>query len=407
MVPETFAGLHMNILAMVDSQRRLVYTGAYDRSLQGMTIFPASLVQVLDQLSEPVQANSNTLGIIALPEGLLLAASRPIISGREERPVRGAVLDVARVSFWRFTPDGAQIECEELYDAGSGAYRSGACLAAHAYPAYLQGLAVGHLNAANDARRDERTREFNERYLKLHGITSMLDAPVRLHGQLEGIVCCEHTGAPRVWTLEEQEFMAGVEDLMALACETAERQRVEDMLRENERRLRLAQEFGRIGTWDWDLRSGHDLWSDVTKEIFGVPGAGDEIVCMDYVHPHDCVAVERAIQDCIDRGIAYNIEHRIVRPDGGVRWVAERGNVVRDEHGAPVRMLGMSMDITERKMAEAALSAEKELLAVTLCSMSDAVGRPLNGVFCVCTEDTRTRLTKLGWNGWHMISTIF
>lgn len=329
-------------------------------------------------------------------------------------------LGLARVSFWRFTRDGAMIECEELYDAASGAYSSGTCLEARAFPAYFQALATAHLIAADDARGDERTREFTEHYLVPHGITSLLDAPVRLHGEVAGIVCCEHTGAPRVWTLEEQEFVAGVADLMALACESAERRRVENLLRENERRLMLAQQFGRIGTWDWDLRSGHDVWSDVAREIFGVAEAAGEIEFMTHVHPHDRAAVERAVQDCLNRGTPYNIEHRIVRPDGSVRWVAERGNVIRDEQGAPVRMLGLSMDITDRKLAELALAEEKERLAVTLRSIGDgvittdvqgqvtlmnkvaeqltgwshneAVGKPLEEVFRVCGVNTRAPL---------------
>ncbi|MCX7847922.1 MAG: PAS domain S-box protein, partial [bacterium] len=285
-----------------------------------------------------------------------------------------AALEVTRVSFWRLGSGGRVIECEELCEVSGDGMSRESSLEVAAYPTYFEVLQGVQVIAADDAQHDVRTREFAETYLKPRGITSMMDAPVRLHGEMVGIVCCEHTGPGRVWSLEEQEFLAGVADLLALACETAERRRVEEKLRENEQRLLLAQEFGRIGTWDRDLRSKQEVWSGVTKEIFGVASeAREEGSLLEFVHPHDRGMVEEAIRNCLERGMVYNIEHRIVRPDGVVRWVAERGNVVRDEQGVPVRMLGLIMDITERKEAELALAAEKERLMVTLRSIGDGV----------------------------------
>jgi len=166
-VPETFAGFDITILAILDMQRPIVYTGAYDRAARGGEDYGTKRRDIITRAA--------------------------------------AALDVARVSFRRFTPDGAQIESEEVYDADSGAYSSGACVAAHEYPAYFHELAA-HVIAANEARSDERTRETNERCLMLHGITSMMDGPVWLHGQLAGIVCCEQTGGPRVWTLRRRSL---------------------------------------------------------------------------------------------------------------------------------------------------------------------------------------------------------
>ncbi len=331
------------------------------------------------------------------------------------------LLGVARVSVWSFSPARSEIECDELLEVPSGAYSSGTRLRANDYPAYFMALQTSHIVAAHDAQTDARTRELAGNYLVPLGITALMDVPVRRRAELAGVVSCEHVGAPRTWSLEEQEFAAGAADLIALAFESDERRRVEAMLRENQRRLTLAQQFARIGTWDWDLRTGRDLWSPTTKEIFGVTEDEDDIVFMKFVHPNDKAVVERAVQQCIDRGVEYNVEHRIVRPDGAVRWVAERGNVVRDEHGAPLRMLGLSMDITERRNAQAALAAEKERLTVTLRSIADGVittdtegrvvllnkvaeqltgwsqaeaaGRPLSEVFRICTEETRTPIS--------------
>jgi PAS domain S-box-containing protein len=128
-------------------------------------------------------------------------------------------------------------------------------------------------------------------------------------------------------------------------------------LRTSEERLRLAVEVGAIGIWDIDLRSGVRIWSDQGKAIYGL--AAHEP--MDYerqltlIHPDDRALVHGLVTAFRDDGTLkhLNFEHRIVRPDGAIRWAAVRGEAIYDGAALPVRLIGTVIDITERKVAEA------------------------------------------------------
>ncbi|MGH8519997.1 MAG: CHASE domain-containing protein, partial [Gammaproteobacteria bacterium] len=141
-------------------------------------------------------------------------------------------LDVARVGVWKFSADQSKLECLELYEKDQDRHGAGAELMVAEYPAYVQALKECWGLAADDAPNDPRTREFASNYLAPLGITSMLDAPMRRGVQLVGIVCHEHTGPPRHWTLDEQNFAGSVADLAALALEIAQHEQARRMLEE-------------------------------------------------------------------------------------------------------------------------------------------------------------------------------
>ena len=124
--------------------------------------------------------------------------------------------------------------------------------------------------------------------------------------------------------------------------------------------LEQAQELGQIGSWVSDPahHGGTLTWSKETYRIFGLgegefDGRVDTFFSM--VHPEDREQVRRASLEAIEGKSEYAIDHRIVRPDGTVRWVHERARIERGVDGAPVRMLGVCQDITERVQAELAL----------------------------------------------------
>ncbi len=142
------------------------------------------------------------------------------------------LLGVDRVSVWIHDEAHTEIVCRLLYRLKEGAYDQGLRIQSKDYPRYFESLEESRVIPAHDARRDPRTNEFTEGYLKPLGITSMMDVPVRLHGKLMGVLCHEHTGTPREWTLEEQEFGSSVADMVSLALETEERRKAEGALRE-------------------------------------------------------------------------------------------------------------------------------------------------------------------------------
>ncbi|MFP4343570.1 MAG: PAS domain S-box protein [Anaerolineales bacterium] len=145
------------------------------------------------------------------------------------------------------------------------------------------------------------------------------------------------------------------EPVYGYLIDIAEQKRLEEALRESEERYSLAQRAARVGSWDWDITTGELFWTGQIEPLFGLgPGEfeGSYEDFLGYVHPDDRKPLTDAVQACIDEGGDYSIEHRILWPDGSVHWLAEAGDVFRDEQGRAVRMLGVVQEITARKQAE-------------------------------------------------------
>jgi len=124
-------------------------------------------------------------------------------------------------------------------------------------------------------------------------------------------------------------------------------------------RLRLAMEASASVGWDFDVKSGRDVLFGDLQAIFGLPGDSYVITTEDffrYVHPDDRTRVSEAIDDARENRKLYAAEFRVVRPDGTAHWLAARGKFYYARDGSPERMIGVSMDITERRLAEEALS---------------------------------------------------
>jgi PAS domain S-box-containing protein len=158
-----------------------------------------------------------------------------------------AAVGVARASVWLHTEDGTAIRAADLYEHGPDRHSSGQLLEAASYPAYFAALAAGHPVAASDARADPRTSEFAARYLEPEGITSMLDVAVFARGRVAGVVCLEHAGPARVWTFDEQNFVASLAGLVSVVLEVAERARAERRLVTQEAVSRALAESDSLG----------------------------------------------------------------------------------------------------------------------------------------------------------------
>jgi PAS domain S-box-containing protein len=142
---------------------------------------------------------------------------------------------------------------------------------------------------------------------------------------------------------------------MLLAAVFAERRQAEQGIRRSEERLRLALDAGRCGVWDWDIVGQRLTWSE---EVFAIHGIAPEDFrgrIEDFtsaIHPDDVGRVGAAIRQALEGREGYQMEFRIVRPNGEVRWITTNGRSVQDESGTPVRMLGAMLDVTDRHQAE-------------------------------------------------------
>lgn len=156
------------------------------------------------------------------------------------------------------------------------------------------------------------------------------------------------------------------------------RRRAEEALRRSLETYARAEAIAHIGSWDWDIVSGELTWSDEIYRIFGLTpqsfGATYQAF-LDTLHPDDRPRVVAAVNASVaDAEVPYNIQHRIVRPDGEIRVVHEQGRVYRDAAGRPLRMIGTVHDITERIATEARYQSMVAALAEGIV-VQDTEGR--------------------------------
>ncbi|MGH9010480.1 MAG: putative bifunctional diguanylate cyclase/phosphodiesterase [Acidimicrobiia bacterium] len=140
-------------------------------------------------------------------------------------------------------------------------------------------------------------------------------------------------------------------------------------------RLAEAQAVARLGSWELDLATGRQVWSDELYCLFGVDPTAAVVSTssiLDRVHPDDQEALAR-LRASFNSGTPSAMDFRIVLSDGSVRWVHARGAVKEWESGAPAIMSGTVQDITERKRAEAEIHDTLSLLNATLDSTADGI----------------------------------
>ena len=157
----------------------------------------------------------------------------------------------------------------------------------------------------------------------------------------------------------------GKKQILVIANDVSEIKRVQQRLEESERRLRYVLEATREGVWDWDIKTGVVTHNQQWCRIAGLddPYLQHPLeVFSSMLHDDDNALVMARLQSCLSGEGRYQSEHRMRWPDGRVVWVLDRGDVVeRDSDGAPLRMVGSFVDISERKAGELALSVRTEL----------------------------------------------
>lgn len=145
-----------------------------------------------------------------------------------------------------------------------------------------------------------------------------------------------------------------------------EQRRAEAAVRNSEARLHLALEVSRMGSWDWDLQTNNVVADPRLAPLFGGPNASELVNEAEYqrfIHPDDRATVFAAIREAVERTNHYLAVFRVVWPDQTVRWLEGCGMVFRDESGSPLRMVGVTADITERQRAEESLRRSQQQYA--------------------------------------------
>jgi len=191
---------------------------------------------------------------------------------------------------------------------------------------------------------------------------------------------------------------------------------VADPQREQQR-LRTALEAGRMGTWEWRVAENRVVWSPTLERIHGIPEGSFEGTLEAYqsdIHPEDREHVLATLAAIPTSGHAdHYLEYRIVRPDGAVRWLEAHGHIERDAHGVATHVMGVCMDISDRKRLErerevtharnarlvtitaaiAAAVTDEEVHAAVVDQVGAALGASSAGLWLV-REDRRAELVR-------------
>jgi len=131
----------------------------------------------------------------------------------------------------------------------------------------------------------------------------------------------------------------------------------------SQERLQQSQDLANLGNWEWDIKTGELYWSEKICSLYGLPREAMQTTYSNFmksIHSDDREYVQLSITNCIEEGIEYNIEYRVVWPDGSIHWLHEGGDVIRDDSGNPSKMIGVVRDVTNRRVAHELLRESEE-----------------------------------------------
>jgi len=292
--------------------------------------------------------------------GRRVAHGRRPVAERLRSTARAAAeaLRTERVGIWRLDEEGRVLRCLALFERSSGHFREAAPLRAGDLPAYFAALSSQRVVDADRALTDPRTRELADGYLRPLGISSILDASVRLEGRPGGVVCHEHVGPPRSWLPEERAFASAVADFVAVSLEAERRREAEErreaLLAELEARNAEMERFtytvshdlkgplvtvrGFTGLLRQDLERGDRTRSttdleEVERAVDRMGGLLDHLLALSragrVVRPPEDLGLEDVVREAAEN-LASTLEARgveLVVPDSSTRACVDRARM--------------------------------------------------------------------------------
>ncbi|MEI6455533.1 MAG: ATP-binding protein [bacterium] len=291
------------------------------------------------------------------------------------------ILDIDRVSIWHYDLSRSQITCRDLYIKSEKRHESGSILSLSEYPRYYTALKESRFISIQDVATDLRANEFFEEYHKPLGIISMLDIPVRTEGMITAVFCCEQTSHAREWTQEEEDFVSSVADIVSLVIQTANRREVENELRKSEEKYRQIVDNAVFGIYRSNI-SGQFLFLNLAMaricDFDSIKQGMLTNIEKLYKRPEDRKALlTKLIQEQVVND--YEIELKTIK--GKTRHVLLNAFFEGDN------ILGMMVDITERKKSEVELKNARDkaeesdrLKTSLLANMSHEFRTPMNAI---------------------------
>jgi PAS domain S-box-containing protein len=222
----------------------------------------------------------------------------------------------------------------------------------------------------------ERSRRAHEQHVRDFARTGASARRIGALGTLRGL---RANGEEFPMEASVSQVQVGRERIFTVILrDITERILAEAALRESQERLALALEAAGAGHWDWDVASGRAVCDSECYQLWGVADGVERLDdWLEVVHPEDRERVREGFREAAARGGALRLEFRVDHPPQGVRWLMAVGRTFHDGNGQPARMIGLSIDITERKEAEEALREAARRKDEFLATLAHELRNPL------------------------------
>ncbi len=294
-------------------------------------------------------------------------------------------LNTTRVGIWRVNYTGNYLESITSYCTLDGVITVQEDFPLDERPYYLKLLTNERLIVINDATVDTVLPNLRETYGK--DLCSLLDAPIRMGGELVGVVCIEQFCVPRRWTIEEQNFASSLADFTALAMESAQRLQAMEELALSKRRTETLMSNLPGMVYQCLNDPPEFTFTFVSEGCRMLTGYSPEelmhnnsLKFFDMIHHDDVGPLEKLNSETLSIGLPLETTFRMIMKDGSVKWIWERSRVVeKNPDGSPRVLEGFYTDITEQRRLEAAELANRAK-GEFLANMSHEIRTPMNAI---------------------------